>query len=269
MVLGGTSSGGPVWWGAGATVRGPNVHICGSRSSKTPPKFIAKTRRDGILRELPFHARAGRSGTLARWYVQLHRGVIDEEGDRSALNPATFSKVGLAKVGLAKVGFGQSRFWSHTTKTLTLAKVGFSRRVSAGQTRLAKVGLANVGHEQHGWHADQCSPKMSPSRHLFLFHVSLEPRPCCAELCGVPRSLFFWCPECCAQFRSLVDLRNPGVRTRHRRGIRVLLVSSRASYARDTMTVVWWSAALRSWHRSNLPQSIEGAPVFATWVISI
>ena len=36
------------------------------------------------------------------------------------------------------------------------------------------------------------------------------------QVVGVPRSLFFWCPECCAQFRSLVDLRNPGVRLRHR-----------------------------------------------------
>ena len=32
---------------------------------------------DGILRELTFHrARAERSGALARWYVQLHRGVV-------------------------------------------------------------------------------------------------------------------------------------------------------------------------------------------------
>ena len=47
---------------------------------------------DGILRELSFHrARAERSGALARWYVQLHRGVTDGEGDRSTLNLATFS----------------------------------------------------------------------------------------------------------------------------------------------------------------------------------
>ena len=30
------------------------------------------------------------------------------------------------------------------------------------------------------------------------------------QVVGVPRSVFFWCPECCAQFRSLVHLRNPG-----------------------------------------------------------
>ena len=36
------------------------------------------------------------------------------------------------------------------------------------------------------------------------------------QVVGVLRSVFFWSPECCAQFRSLVHLRNPGVRTRHR-----------------------------------------------------
>ena len=58
-----------------------------------------------------------------------------------------------------------------------------------------------------------------------------------------------------------------------------LLIVEILGYARDTdegfalvarfLTVVWWSAALRSLHNSNLPQSTEGAPVFATWVISI
>ena len=81
------------------------------------------------------------------------------------------------------------------------------------------------------------------------------------QVVGVPRSLFFWCPECCAQFLSLVDLRNPGVRTRPMRDLRL----SRAS----CMTVVWWRAALRSSHRSNFPQSAQGATVFATWVISV
>ena len=43
------SSGGPVWWGRRGFTRqpeSPNVHILGSRPSKTPPKFHEKTPRE-------------------------------------------------------------------------------------------------------------------------------------------------------------------------------------------------------------------------------
>ena len=53
-----------------------------------------------------------------------------------------------------------------------------------------------------------------------------------SKMVGLPSSVFCWCPECCAQFRSLVHLRKPGVRTRHQEGFALV-----ASFLRDSRLV--------------------------------
>ena len=69
------SPGGPVWWGRRGFTRqseSPNVHISGSRPSKTPPKFNEKDQEE---REKRIKTVAGEGKKRAKFWAVRRRGV--------------------------------------------------------------------------------------------------------------------------------------------------------------------------------------------------
>ena len=81
-------------------------------------------------------ARAERSGALARWYVQHCRGLIDEEGDRSTPNPATFSNTLQLrlenKIMFITILFGQMRRHTDSLKKVVQSRVRLHTSRSRG-----------------------------------------------------------------------------------------------------------------------------------------
>ena len=150
------SPGGPVWWGRRGFTRqpeSPNVHIWGSPSSKTPPKFNEKDQQErekriktvagegkkernfgrsggggsggrGVRRRGPEHTHHTHTTTTQTHTTNKQKQTTQNTFPHQNQPQTTHKKKGLAKNGLAKIG------WPNTMAKNGLAKIG-----------LAKVGL--------------------------------------------------------------------------------------------------------------------------------